>query len=61
VTEISPGVVVAPEGTSVYNPAFDVTPPELITAVVTERGVASPVNRENLARMCSGSLSEKTR
>jgi methylthioribose-1-phosphate isomerase len=36
------GVQVAPEGTPGYNPAFDVTPPELITAIVTERGVAKP-------------------
>ncbi|NIJ13691.1 methylthioribose-1-phosphate isomerase [Saccharomonospora amisosensis] len=30
---------VAPEGARVFNPAFDVTPAELVTAVVTERGV----------------------
>jgi S-methyl-5-thioribose-1-phosphate isomerase len=35
VTEMA-GVSVAPMGTAVYNPAFDVTPFELITAVVTE-------------------------
>lgn len=29
----------APPGVSVYNPAFDVTPAELITAIVTDRGV----------------------
>lgn len=32
------GVRVAPEGAEVFNPAFDVTPSELITAVVTEQG-----------------------
>ncbi|MEJ2885137.1 S-methyl-5-thioribose-1-phosphate isomerase [Actinomycetospora aeridis] len=31
------GVPTAPEGTAVYNPAFDVTPAELLAAVVTER------------------------
>ncbi|HVN74926.1 MAG TPA: S-methyl-5-thioribose-1-phosphate isomerase [Thermoanaerobaculaceae bacterium] len=36
--------LVAPPGVAVYNPAFDVTPPELITAIVSERGVARPVN-----------------
>jgi methylthioribose-1-phosphate isomerase len=36
------GVWVAPEEVEVFNPAFDVTPPELITAIVTERGVARP-------------------
>ena len=32
----------APEGTDAFNPAFDVTPAELITAIVTERGVILP-------------------
>ncbi|GAA5087368.1 S-methyl-5-thioribose-1-phosphate isomerase [Nocardia iowensis] len=33
------GVATAPDGTEVFNPAFDVTPGELVTAVVTEFGV----------------------
>ncbi|MFJ8913297.1 S-methyl-5-thioribose-1-phosphate isomerase [Amycolatopsis sp. NPDC102389] len=33
------GTKVAPEGAEVFNPAFDVTPFELITAVVTEHGI----------------------
>jgi methylthioribose-1-phosphate isomerase len=37
-------VRVAPEEVGVYNPAFDVTPPDLVTAIVSERGVARPVN-----------------
>jgi len=32
----------APAGTAVYNPAFDVTPAALVTAVVSERGVYAP-------------------
>ncbi|GGP08499.1 S-methyl-5-thioribose-1-phosphate isomerase [Nonomuraea glycinis] len=36
------GVRVAPEGTQVANPAFDVTPHDLITAIVTERRVIRP-------------------
>lgn len=33
--------MVTPEGLEgVYNPSFDVTPAELITAIVTEKGVA---------------------
>jgi methylthioribose-1-phosphate isomerase len=43
----------APEGVTVYNPAFDVTPAELITAIITDRGVIQPVDeqqvRENVA------------
>jgi len=36
------GVPAAPDGASVWNPAFDVTPAELVTAWVTERGVERP-------------------
>lgn len=49
------GVPVAPLGTQAYNPAFDVTPPELVTAVVTESGVASPVTRDALTALCGRS------
>lgn len=34
--------ITAPEGVDVYNPAFDVTPAELITAIITEAGVIRP-------------------
>ncbi|SDH50276.1 translation initiation factor 2B subunit I family (IF-2BI) [Actinokineospora alba] len=37
------GVTIAPAGTRVFNPAFDVTPAELVTAVVTENGTYRPV------------------
>jgi len=39
----------APEGVAVYNPAFDVTPAELIEAIICERGVIRPVNQETIA------------
>jgi methylthioribose-1-phosphate isomerase len=39
------GVAVAPPGVPVRNPAFDVTPPELVTAYVTEDGVVDGQNR----------------
>lgn len=45
------GVRLAPEGVPVYNPAFDVTPAEYITAIITERGVVRPPFAENLARL----------
>jgi methylthioribose-1-phosphate isomerase len=41
----------APEGIKVYNPAFDVTPAELITAIICERGVIRPVTRERIAEV----------
>jgi methylthioribose-1-phosphate isomerase len=40
----------APEGVGVANPAFDVTPAELVTGLVTERGVVSPVTGEGVRR-----------
>ncbi|MEP0821553.1 MAG: S-methyl-5-thioribose-1-phosphate isomerase [Ignavibacterium sp.] len=40
---------VAPKGTAVYSPAFDVTPGSLITAIVTERGVLRPPYESSLA------------
>jgi methylthioribose-1-phosphate isomerase len=48
------GVRVAPEGTAGYNPAFDVTPPALITAIVTERGLAQPVTASTLRVLSMG-------
>ena len=39
---------IAPEGVPVANPAFDVTPPELVTAIITERGVIRAPYREGL-------------
>lgn len=41
----------APPGTKVYSPAFDVTPHELITAIITEEGVIRPPFEENLAKL----------
>ena len=41
----------APEGVKVYNPAFDVTPHELITAIITEKGVVKNPNEEKLAAL----------
>ena len=38
----------APKGVNVYNPAFDVTDHELITAIVTEEGVLSPTVSEDV-------------
>jgi methylthioribose-1-phosphate isomerase len=38
------GKQTAPAGAKVYNPAFDVTPAELIAAIITDRGVIQPVN-----------------
>jgi methylthioribose-1-phosphate isomerase len=39
----------APDGISVYNPAFDVTPRELIAGIITEIGIVQPVNNQSIA------------
>ena len=44
------GVRIAPQDTEVRNPAFDVTPAELITAIVTEEGVVRPPYADGLAQ-----------
>ncbi|MER5850304.1 S-methyl-5-thioribose-1-phosphate isomerase [Streptomyces sp. NPDC002012] len=49
------GLLVAPAGTPAYNPAFDITPPELVTAIVTEEGAVSPVTGVGLAELCARS------
>lgn len=48
------GVPVAPEGTTVANPAFDVTPNRYVTAIITEKGVARPPYEESLSRLARG-------
>jgi methylthioribose-1-phosphate isomerase len=45
------GVEVAPRSTPVANPAFDVTPARLVSAIVTERGVARAPYRRGLAAL----------
>lgn len=45
------GQRIAPEGVDVFNPAFDVTPARLITALITERGVIQPVNEEAIRHL----------
>ncbi len=42
----------APDGVDIYNPAFDVTPADLVTAIITEHGVARPPYGESLAALC---------
>ena len=42
---------VAPPGSGALNPAFDVTPSALVTALVTDRGVARPVDRRSVAAL----------
>src|SRR3989339_313027 len=50
VTEIQ-GVKTAPDDTKVFNPAFDVTPNELIAGIITEAGVVKPPFIKNLKKI----------
>lgn len=46
------GKQTAPADVDIYNPAFDVTPSNLVTAIITENGVAKAPYETSLARMC---------
>ncbi len=50
------GTQIVPEGVGCLNPAFDVTPAELISGIVTERGVIRPVTRECVRKVLGGSI-----
>jgi methylthioribose-1-phosphate isomerase len=41
----------APDDIGVINPAFDMTPPELITGIITEKGVAKPPYEESIKKL----------
>ena len=42
--------LLAPKGIKIFNPAFDVTPPELITGIITEKGILKPPYRESIGK-----------
>jgi methylthioribose-1-phosphate isomerase len=48
VTHVNGQAHIAPEGVSVDNPAFDVTPADLITAIITEKGAFRPADIRRL-------------
>ncbi len=48
------GAGVAPQGARAFNPAFDLTPARLISAIITERGVILPPIGENLPKIVLG-------
>jgi methylthioribose-1-phosphate isomerase len=52
ITEIA-GRRVAPEGIKVFNPAFDVTPNEYVTAIITEKGIVRAPYTESLKSLFS--------
>ena len=52
---------IAPSGVRVFNPAFDVTPSELVTAIVTERGVARQPLGRTLPHLVAGETARRER
>ena len=44
-------IATAPREIEVLNPAFDITPPELITAIITEKGIARPPYDKSIRKM----------
>ena len=45
------GKPITPKGVATFNPAFDVTPHDLVTAIITERGVAYPPYTRSLKKL----------
>ncbi|MCP5468286.1 MAG: S-methyl-5-thioribose-1-phosphate isomerase [Deltaproteobacteria bacterium] len=45
------GTASAPENVKVFNPAFDITPHDLVTAIVTEKGILYPPFKESLKKI----------
>jgi len=41
----------APDGINIINPAFDMTPPELISGIITEKGIAKPPFEESIKKL----------
>ncbi len=54
VTHIMGAQQIAPDGVEVFNPAFDVTPNDLIAGIITERGIAYAPYRESLEKLRAG-------
>ena len=58
VTSIFGGPRIAPAGVNVFNPAFDVTPAEYVTAIITERGVFAP---KDLSKAFEAEIASRSR
>ncbi len=47
------GKRIVPKKVKIFNPAFDMTPPELLTAIITENGVLKPDFKESIPKAIS--------
>ena len=50
-------ILIAPKGISTINPAFDITPPGLITGIITELGLLEPPFQRSIDAIIKGSRS----
>lgn len=50
------GKKTAPDGINIINPAFDMTPPNLISGIITEKGVATPPYTESIQKLIAANL-----
>ncbi len=55
------GPLLAPEEAGVYSPAFDITPHELVTGIITERGIHAPPYTDSLAAAVAEAEAERRR
>jgi methylthioribose-1-phosphate isomerase len=53
------GARTAPDGTPAYNPAFDVSPASLITAIITDRGVLENPDRPKIAALAAAPFPQR--
>jgi methylthioribose-1-phosphate isomerase len=53
------GMEIAPDGVEASNPAFDVTPSQYVTAIITDNGVARAPYEESLRRMCEAGVATR--
>ncbi|MCX5715042.1 MAG: S-methyl-5-thioribose-1-phosphate isomerase, partial [Candidatus Omnitrophica bacterium] len=54
VTNLFYKIPVAPKGVGVFNPAFDVTPGKLITAIISEKGIIRSPYKRNIRKVLKG-------
>jgi len=52
---------IAPKGIKVFNPAFDITPPDLITAIITEKGIIKPPYIKNIKRLMQNNKAQNSK
>lgn len=50
------GIKISPDSSKALNVSFDITPPSFISAIITEKGIISPVSKESILKVLGNSL-----